>query len=147
MTITGYYYLHANGDLIYKRDLGGTHADLMESPFVKCFWPFDAEDRASAWRILVESLSLGANKNRVDELAMKWNCTNEDAQNYVKYLGLPELIMDGNQWCAREKRFVDLMESKAGFGETCLEALSELCKEKGFNGGKIWKKSFHELCA
>ena len=31
----GWYYLHTNGDLIYKRELGGTAADIRESDFAK----------------------------------------------------------------------------------------------------------------
>ena len=65
--ITGYYYLHENGSLIYKV---GTDcvADFRESDFVKAFWPFDPEDRETAWNLLVESLAAGANKDRVISL-------------------------------------------------------------------------------
>jgi hypothetical protein len=33
--IEGWYYLHTNGDLIYKRELGETAADIRESSFAR----------------------------------------------------------------------------------------------------------------
>ena len=48
MAIEGWYYLHENGDMIYKRELGGTDADIRESSFAKMLWPFDPDDRAGA---------------------------------------------------------------------------------------------------
>jgi len=38
--IEGYYYLHMNGDLIYKRETGDTAADIRESDFAVAMWPF-----------------------------------------------------------------------------------------------------------
>ena len=67
MALEGWYYMHKNGDLIYKRDMGGTAADIRESDFAKMLWPFDPTDRAGAWRILVESMACGVNKDRVIE--------------------------------------------------------------------------------
>ena len=65
MSIIGWYYLHTNGDLLYKRELEGTAADIRESSFAKMLWPVDSEDRAGAWRIVVEALACGANPERV----------------------------------------------------------------------------------
>ena len=36
------------------------------------------------------------------------------------------LSMDGNQWCATEKDFINLQESSAGFGNTMNEAILDL---------------------
>ena len=68
MSISGWYYLHTNGELIYKRDLDGTAADIRESDFARALWPMDPTDRESAWTILVEALALGANEERIAEL-------------------------------------------------------------------------------
>jgi hypothetical protein len=65
MSIEGWYYLHTNGELIYKRELGETAADIRESPFAKGLWPLDVSDRENAWRICVEGLAAGANRARV----------------------------------------------------------------------------------
>jgi hypothetical protein len=51
MALQGWYYLHTNGSLIYKRELGGTAADIRESDFARAMWPLDPADRAGAWRI------------------------------------------------------------------------------------------------
>ena len=141
----GFYYLHTNGDLIYKRDAdGGAIADARESSFVRAVWPVYPESRACAWDILVESLAAGADKNRVFEIASKWDATNEDAANYAWALGF-NLSMDGNQYCATRSDFVDLQNSPAGFGDTALEAISELVKELGYKPSKMWAASFKDL--
>ncbi len=57
----GWYYLHTNGELIYKRDLDGTAADIRESTFARALWPMEPSDREGAWRILIEGLAAGAN--------------------------------------------------------------------------------------
>ena len=131
----GWYYLHENGDLIYKRDLPGIAADIRESPFAKTLWSIDTSNRADAWRILVEALAIGANKNRIDDLAKKWGCNDNDAKHYAEYLNVT-LQIDGNSWCATPSWFTNLQESPAGFGDTCLEALANLAKELGYKGGK-----------
>lgn len=48
--------------------------------------------------------------------------TNEDGYRVFK---------DGNAWCATGEGFVNLQESKAGFGHTPLVALGELIVEEG----------------
>lgn len=79
MAEDGYYYLHTNGDLIFKRCM--PEAD---SPFVKAVWHIDATDRGNAWKILLESLALGANTPRVKVLAYKWGCDREDIVQYMR---------------------------------------------------------------
>jgi hypothetical protein len=144
MSIQGWYYLHENGSLIYKREFGGAAADIRESDFAKSMWPMDPQDREGAWRIIVEAGALGANKARVDELAALWHCNDADALHYAAHIGC-ELVMDGNAWCARPLWFEDLPVSPAGFGDTCLEALTDLCREMGFKGGKMWSLTFADL--
>jgi hypothetical protein len=145
MAISGFYYLHVNGDLIYKPGLDAA-ADIRESDFARAMWPMDPEDRAGAWNIVVEGLALGANRHRVDELAAKWGCTNADALYYAEYLGF-ELVKDGTAWCARPLWFINPQESPAGFGDTCLEASAGLCKELGYKGSKMWNHTFKSLLA
>ena len=106
----GWYYLHTNGELIYKRELGATAADIRESDFARALWPMEPSDREGAWRILVEGLAAGANPERIKELAERWECDNEDADIYAERLGI-NLFLDGNQWCATAGNFVNLQES------------------------------------
>ena len=141
----GYYYLHTNGDLIFKKDMDGNAvADFRDSDFVKAFWPLDSGDRESAWTILVEATALGAKGDRVSELASKWRCDDKDAETYARRVGC-DLSMDGNQWCATANDFVNLAESVAGFGETCLVAMANLARGLGFRAQKIWGASFKDL--
>lgn len=114
----GYYYLHTNGDLIYKK------YRPEPSDFVRKIWEFDDEERGHAWLIVIEAKAMGARQNRIDELTKLWNLTDEDAQNFIKN-GLFKLFKDGDRWCAA---FNNIQESQCGFGDTCLEALSELAK-------------------
>ena len=141
----GYYYLHSeSGDLIYKRDLGGTVADLRESDFVEMFWPVDDEDRQTAWDLLVEAMAIGVSETRVDELVRKWKCDDADAAIYAEHVGA-KLFKDGDMWCATGGNFINLQESPAGFGETCLKALAELCKALEYKPRKLWGERFTDL--
>lgn len=140
----GWYYLHTNGDLIYKRDLESTAADIRESDFARALWPLDTTDRAGAWRICVEALAAGANPSRVKELAVKWECDDTDADQYATFIGA-RVYRDGNQWCATTGNFINLQESPAGFGITKLEAFAELAKALGYRPSKMWGASFADL--
>lgn len=142
--MTGWYYLHVNGELIYKRDLDGTAADIRESDLARGMWPVDETDRAGAWRILIESLAAGAKLERVKELAAKWSCDDADAAVYAQRVGVL-LSRDGNMWAATRKDFQNLQESPAGFGETCLEAMAELAKDLGYQPFKTFGAEFAEL--
>lgn len=144
--ITGWYYLHTNGELIYKPDtIDGIVADIRDSDFARMLWPFDEADRAGAWRMLIEALALGANKERVTTLAHGWNCNDEDADNMAAHFGLV-FGRDGNMWFAHRQDFVNLQESPAGFGATKLEAAAELCKALGYTASKMgWGSTFQQL--
>lgn len=41
----GYYYLHVNGELIYKGAAYTDISDFRESDLVRCFWTVDTDDR------------------------------------------------------------------------------------------------------
>jgi len=140
----GWYYLHTNGELIYKKNLGETADDIRESEFAKGLWLFDPNDRESAWRIIVESLAAGAKKERVMEFAAKWECDDKDADVYAERIGC-NLFMDGNQWCATKTDFEDLQVSPSGFGDTKFEAMGALAKELGYKPSKIWGDTFSDL--
>lgn len=144
MQIEGWYYLHTNGDLIYKREIGDTAADIRESDFAVGLWPFMLDDRESAWRILIEGLAGGAKKGRIIELATKWHCNNEDAEIYAKRVGC-NLFMDGDRWAATKLDFDCWPTSPAGFGDTKLEAMAALAVELGYKPSKIWSTTFSDL--
>jgi len=141
--IDGYYYLHTNGSLIFKH-ASQDPADFRESDLVRMFWPLDIGDRECAWTILVEALALGADPHRIDELATKWGCNNEDADVYAEHLDVT-IDLDGNMWCAKPSWFENLQESWAGFGETKLAALADLCRNLGYNPSKTWGHTFKSL--
>lgn len=144
MALVGWYYLHINGDLIYKPESGYTAADIRESDFARMLWPMDPSDRAGAWRTLIEALACGANKPRIDELAANWGCNDAGAIVYAERIGA-KLKRDGNSWCATRSDFTNLQECPAGYGDTALEALSELCKTLGFRPAKMWGNTFADL--
>ncbi len=146
MSITGYYYLHINGELVYKTNHAYLVSDLRDSDFVKVLWPIDPTDRESAWTILVEALAAGANAARIQELAAKWQCDDSDALVYAGRAGAM-VTRDGNAWCATRRDFVNLQESPAGFGSTALEAMAALCKELGYRPAKMWGVTFKSVLA
>lgn len=144
MSAQGWYYLHENGELIYKPSPDAIQ-DIRDSNFCRAAWAVDGEDREQAWRILVESLSLGAIFGRVKELADKWGCADEDADVYAERIGVV-LTLDGDQWCATRTDFVNLQESPAGFGSTKLAAMAQLCYALGFKADKLgWGATFKDL--
>ncbi len=144
-SISGYYYLHENKDLIYKSYDPHRVSDFRDSDFVIAFWPIDISNRKSAWDILVEAGAVGANKSRIEELASKWGCDDADASHYTSEI---ELILkkDGDAFCAHKKDFTNLQESDAGFGNTALDAMIDLCQKLGYSPNKLnWHHSFEEL--
>lgn len=143
--INGYYYLHDNGELIYKPNSEDVVADLRDSDLVKMFWAMDMTSRLCCWSFLIEALAIGAKKSRVEELAKKWNMTDDDGSIYCEKIGVI-LKKDGDAWCVHKKDFTCLPECPSGFGDTVLEALSEFCKELNFTSTKLnWHKRFEEL--
>ena len=78
--MSGYYYLHENGSLIYKPSIAvESDPDYFKSPFVKKYWKLEETDRGNAWVIILEALALGANIDRVKELLAKWSMSFEDS--------------------------------------------------------------------
>ncbi len=138
------YYLHTNGKLICKRYMEGLEADMRESDFVKMFWFISTENREDAWSLLIEALSLGANKEHIDELATKWKMTNEDGHIYAERCNC-YIKMDGSKFCATRMDFINLQECPSGFGDNILEAMSDLCTQLGYKAQKLWGISFKEL--
>ncbi|ULI45854.1 hypothetical protein HUZ43_17840 [Raoultella ornithinolytica] len=143
MSINGWYYLHQNGDLIYKPSPDAI-VDIRDSDFAVCSWPVDVSSRKLAWEMLVEAMALGARESRIFELAEKWNCNDEDADMFASVIGV-DLEIDGNQWCAHRSDFVNLEESPAGFGESKLLAMADLARNLGISGGHMWRSSFSDL--
>jgi hypothetical protein len=74
------YYLHTNGTLHYKQGYGPGD---FESDFVVKFWQIDTRDRSTAWRIIIESLALNADKDEVKRLARKWGCDPKDLIQFI----------------------------------------------------------------
>lgn len=143
MSIQGWYYLHVNGELIYKPSPDAA-MDIRDSDLARALWPMDPSDRMGAWAILIEASVAGANRARINELAKKWQCDDLDAQQYVGRAGC-RLFMDGDQWCATKADFINIQESPCGFGETALEAMADLCKGLGYRPAKMWGTSFADL--
>lgn len=140
--IEGWYYLHENKEMIYKNNPDAI-IDIRDSDLCHSAWGWDGQ-RETAWNILVEALSLGAKKERIEELAANWRCTDGDAEYYAAVIGV-DLGMDGNQRYARGLNFINLQESPCGFGDSYLEAMADLCKQLGYKGGKMWNASFKDL--
>ena len=53
--------------------------------------------------------------------------------------------MDGNSYYARRSDFENIQESPIGFGNSYLEAMSELARELGYKGGKMWNATLKDL--
>ncbi len=125
----GWYYLHTNGDLIWKR----FRPEVEAGGFVRKVWKLDTSDRGNAWLIIIEAMALGARKSRTEALIAKWGLTDDDALEFVKQAtskGEPvfRLFRDGDQWCATFADFVNVQESQCGFGARAVDALADLAR-------------------
>jgi hypothetical protein len=140
MGVIGYYYLHENGNLLYKRDFGDTEEELLESSFVKTYWPVDPKNRGGAWQLVIEALALGANQERVYELVEKWGCWDDDAVKFAQHIGLPLVKSSDGEWQAS-----DVNETYVGRGPTALEAMVDLCKKLGYRASKDCERGFVNL--
>lgn len=88
MSESFYYYLHENGDLIGKPP-NVIEADgpwvYFDSPFVRKWWHLDLRERGQAWDFLCDAIALGANVERVRDLAQKWRCSVDDLHHYLEW--------------------------------------------------------------
>lgn len=120
MKAEGFYYLHENGDLIWKR----FEPEMEAGGFVKKVWVV-SNNRETAWKIVAEALAHGALKRRIADLVAKWGLTDEDGQIYAKRIGLP-LKKDGDAWA------VGPFDDKSIYcGKTVLDALAEFVRNRG----------------
>jgi hypothetical protein len=125
-----YYYLHTNGSLIHKNAVVvESDPQYFDSPFVKKVWKIDITDRKDAWLLVIEAGALGANKERIQELAKLWGLTDEDAHEFAKRMRLI-IKIDGDEWMAAFEDFINIQESQCGFGPTALEAFIALAKQR-----------------
>ena len=126
----GWYYLHTNGELIWKR----ARPEMEAGGFVRKVWPCDPSNRGHAWLICIEALAMGASRTRVMALAERWGLTDDDAQRFMKNAtdkgGVQQfkLFRDGDRWCAAFHDFVHVQTRQTGFGSTALEAFAQLAK-------------------
>lgn len=72
-TAFGYYYLHQNGDLIFKPSMPHLLEDFRESDLVVRWWPFYKDNQKQAELILKQAWESGASLERLAELAEKWH--------------------------------------------------------------------------
>lgn len=76
----GYYYLHTNGDLIWKPAIVvDSDPGYFDSPFVKKVWRIDTEDRQTSVEILSEAKKDDITRSeRIKEIEKKSNITEKD---------------------------------------------------------------------
>lgn len=125
-----FYYLHTNGELIAKRFRPDP------SDFVRKIWTLNLEERESAYIILVEAACLGANMNRVLELAKHWHCDGADGLVFCDRMGFicqPHESEAGNGYLLWHKD--DDAERSRGEGSSPLLALISYTRKGDF--GKV----------
>ena len=134
MTEPSWYYLHANGELIHKRREVEPDAP---AGFVLAVWAIDPGRRETAWRLLTESLALGASIAQITALAAQWGCDDADALEYAARFGIALARADAPPqrtvwWLASSLAVVDGDGGiPVGRGATCLSAISDLVRQTG----------------
>lgn len=131
--ISGYMYLHMNGDLVWQPDCDPVA--LRKNDFVRALWLIDPESRLSVWDCLLGASALSASPERVADLRSKWQV--DDTANYLKACALIA-EMDGAQWCVHASQWINPQEQPVGFGATQFDAIVALLKEIQFTQTKIW---------
>lgn len=130
--IGGYYYMHENKNLIFKRYSPGITKDFESSNFVLKYWSIDTKKRETAWTFLIEAYCLGASRDDIRTLSSKWSINNEDAKSYADFIGI-DLIMDNLGQYTSFKRPINKMDFKRpAYGSTALESMAELCLLLGY---------------
>lgn len=104
-----YYYLHTNGDLIGKNPVVvDSDPEYFNSPFVKNVWLIDTSDRETLYRLVLESLALGADGNRMKELCSKWGTNYDDTIEMLKRCKPSDLMKKGMDRFIQEILGVDI---------------------------------------
>lgn len=81
----GFYYLHTDGNLIFKsQSVMDYDPHYFDSPFVKKVWRIDLRDRFTAWQVVLEALDMGCSIPRAKELSEKWGLTIDDSIEMLK---------------------------------------------------------------
>lgn len=75
---THYYYLHTE-----TRDLIAKRRPIEPSDFTLKIWTINNSRRKDAWIMLIEAAALGADMSRVQELAERWSCDEEDLVSFL----------------------------------------------------------------
>ena len=102
--ITGYYYLHTNGSLVYKPAIVVENDECyFDSDFVKYHWSFDKDNRADAWKIILQALYFDASIPEIKELIKKWNITPDDFKFYLGYLKSKKIALGAQEFMGLEK--------------------------------------------
>lgn len=145
--LSGFYYLHVEGALIFRGFDEWREEDLNKSDLVQYYWHFHQANRADAWRICIEATVAGVHPDRVRVLTELWNIRKNDysdANNYAEYLRI-DLIKN-----LREGDFTASVPRTGtmGRGATKFEALVALCKRVGWRpvkGGKSFEQMIRAL--
>lgn len=146
MADEGWYYLHTNGDLIWKNGAYTSADDLHDSDFVVRFWRFRDGDRELGWTTLVEALAAGANRHRVRELADLWGMGDDDAHEFCRRVDVT-VARERDGWFvvpslpARAAVAMSLRRDRpppppVGRGPTILDALAALARAAGWRPSK-----------
>lgn len=140
----GWYYLHTNGELIFKR----TEPEVEDGGFVQHVWPIDTTDRFTAWKLVTEALAYGAKRDRVMTLRKKWGLTDGDGMEYANRAGF-WLIFNGETF---EAGFKHPKGSKKKFdmestGGTAVDALAAVINKdyKARQFAKTFAQNFPDV--
>lgn len=89
--ILGYYYLHVNGNLIWKRYIDDKQEEeIYNSDLVKKFWTIRENERESLWAVAIEAYCWGneVTAPQVEEFSIKHNLSNLDGEFFAERAGM-----------------------------------------------------------
>lgn len=121
----GYYYLHSNGSLHFKKFC----PEIEDGGFVRMIWPLDLSERGNAWVIAIEAGALGADKSRIEELREKWGLTDTDAWQFARASGMKLRVKDGMYYVSHP---AEPHDAHVGTGRTALDAFIDYTRHGDF---------------
>jgi hypothetical protein len=145
MAIEGWYVLYEDRSLKYHTAKNGySQGQLSTYETIVDIWPFDPDERLTAYEIIITSALQGVGADRINQLAHLWSMTREDLEMFLTVTGVT-MLEERGRFYAMKKGQILLNGARGLGGATTLEALVMLAGELGYKPSKTMKTNFVDL--